>query len=73
VEVGWALRQCKRRVKFDRNCRVGYLVVGWALRPFNRIIGGINLTVFRLGLEDVVWALRPCNRRDKFDSVSRLG
>ncbi len=34
--VGWDLRPCNRRENLDRNCRMGYLVVGCVLRPFDR-------------------------------------
>ncbi len=30
---GWPLRQCNRREKLNRKFRLGYLVVGLALRP----------------------------------------
>ena len=34
--VEWALRPCDRRENLDRNCRLGYLLVGLPLRLCNR-------------------------------------
>ena len=51
--------------KLDTNCRVGYLVIGWALPACNR---RENLDK-NCSLEYlvVVWDLRPCDRRENLN------
>ena len=48
-------------------CRVGYVVVGLDLRPFNRC-EKLNRNC-RVGYLLVGWALRLCDRREKLAGI----
>ena len=66
-----ALQPCILWDKFDRNCWVGYLVVGWALQPC--IMWDKFDSNCRVGYVIVGWALRPCNIWNKFDRNCSVG
>ncbi len=61
---------CNRRENLDKNCRLVYLLVGWALRPCDRENLERNC---RLGYLVVGWALRPCDWSENFDRNCRVG
>ena len=61
------LLPCNRRDKLNRNCRLGYIVVGWALGLCNKWCKFDR--IFMVGYIFVGRPFCSYNRWDKFDNI----